>query len=199
MTRHIQTIRMTVVFGAVCGLAATVNGSIIPPPAPEGLSSQLSLTGSQGDPVDTSRWTIVEDGQAQYTAWANQRIDFNVSLDQSPSNYLVGVTAKNWTSLELPHNYTQFKVGVSLNDSFVDYLYIDASDDSWSTSWIDVGSLSGASKLTLNWVNDSYSAGHYDANIAIGAVQFATTIPTPATGTLFVASLALASTRRRRN
>jgi hypothetical protein len=109
------------------------------------------------------------------------------------------VTAKNWTSLELPDEYEQFKVGVSVNDSFVDYLYIDASDETWNTSWIDVGPLAGNSKLTLNWVNDSYSAGHYDANIAIGAVQFAASVPTPATGTLLIASLALASARRRRN
>ena len=179
-------------------LGASAFAGITPSSAPAGFDSVATLNGGAGTPHNPSRWFSIEDGQGQYTAWANKKIDFNVTLDTTPREYLVGVTAKNWTSAELPPDYTQFKVGVSLDNQFLDYLYIDASDDVWSTSWIDVGELAGDATITLNWVNDSYTPDKYDANIALGAVQFAATIPAPAPIALLLAGFGLAAPREKR-
>lgn len=203
-TRFIIGVSATIAIGAPAGAAVML------PPSPAGYSAQATLLGSEGVARDPSRWFSIEGGDAQYTAWANKPIDFFVDLGDVANDYLVGVTAKNQTSLVLPSNYSQFKVGVSVNDQFMDYLYIDASDTQWNSFFIDVGELAGDVKLTLNWVNDSYRAGEYDANIAVGAVQFMTfgaqsmslpvnpEIPAPGTGALALASLILAAPRRAR-
>ncbi len=200
----------TIGFGAMAFAASQAHASVILPTAPAGYSAQATLYGSEGVGQNASRWFSASDGMAQRTNWANERIDFYASLDASPSNYTVGVTAKNETPLVLSSNYSQFKVGVSVNDAFVDYMYIDASDEQWNSSYLNVGELSGDTKVTLNWTNDSYSPGNYDANISFGGLQFLTfgaqslslpmspEIPAPGSGALAIVSLMFAAPRRRR-
>lgn len=195
--------------GVVFTFALSAQAGVILPEAPAGYSSHVTVYGSAGVARDASRWFTSSDGQAQHTNWANKPIDFHVNLGDIAQDFTLGVTGKNETPLVLPPNYSQFKVGVSLNDTFLDYLHIDASDTEWNTSLIDVGELAGDAKLTLNWVNDSYKKGVHDANFAVGAVQFLTfgasgvaalapEIPAPGSGALALASLILAAPRRSR-
>lgn len=186
------------VVAVIAAFASHVGAGTILAPDLHGYQTELHLTGGAGVGRNLDKWKLFEDGAAQSTNWSNQLIDFFVDLGEPAQSYMVGVTARNDTTLQLPDNYTQFKVGVSINDQFIDYLSIDASDVDWNTSWIDVGELSGQTKLTLNWVNDAYQADAYDANFAVGAVQFATAIPAPGTGLLAVLSIGLAAQTRHR-
>jgi len=196
---------------AAAGVASTAQAGVIASVDPLGNQTSVQLSGAAGVAQNPSRWFSVENGEAQYTAWANQHIDFTASLSNTPANYRVGVTAKNFTSLRLPDNYSQFKVAVNVNGSFVDNLFIDASDNQWNTAWIDVGQLASDTTLTLDWLNDSYSQNNYDANFGVGAIQFAPVVtnvtqlssavpavPAPASGMLFAMALGLAAPRRAR-
>lgn len=202
MNRHTGC---TAVIAAV-GFGAAAQGSIISSADPKGYQTTFQLTGADGVGQDSNRWFLAEQGEARYTAWANQKIDFAASLADAPADYRIGITAKNFTSLVLSENYSQFKVAVSVNGSFVDNLFIDASDKTWNTAWLDVGKLASDTTLTLTWLNDSYSKNRYDANIGFGAVQFAnasatsvsSTIPAPASGMLFAMALGVSAPRRAR-
>ena len=183
---------------SVAAISTQAGAAAILAPELQGFQTELHLTGGAGVGRNADKWKSLEEGAAQSTNWSNQSIDFFADLGDGVQPYMVGVTARNDTTLQLPDNYSQFKVSVSLNDQFVDFLFIDASDIEWNTSWLDVGELSGENKLTLKWVNDSYKAGSYDANFAVGAVQFAAYIPAPGAGMLAVLSIGLAGPCRHR-
>lgn len=193
---------------AVIG-ASTASASVIVPAPLAGYSEAAVLYGIDGVGRDQSRW-FTSNETAQHTNWSNKPIDFQFDLGDNAAEYTIGVTGKNQTSLVLPSNYSQFKVGVTVNDQFLDYMYIAASDTEWNASYLNAGELSGDVTVTLNWVNDSYRAGEYDANFAVGSVQLLTfgaqqasaplppEIPAPGAGALACVGLFLAGPRRRR-
>lgn len=206
--RHPEKIRSRHVaaIGAACAMSAAAQASIISASDPSGYQTVASLAGGAGAARDATRWFTAEDGEARYTAWSNQKIDFHFTLDGQAANYNVGVTAKNFTGLALPPGFSQFMVNVEINDRFLDTLSIGASDDTWNTSWLNVGEQAGDVKITLNWINDSYKAGVYDANFGVGAVSISSApqpasdvVPTPASAALMLIAFGMSATRHRRD
>ncbi len=191
---------IAVVIGTLFAAAAVSHADVITTPDPGGYQTYTTLSGGEGVPQGSARWYDILDGEAQYTAWANMPISFSVDLPFEEDNeWRVGVTATNWTSgsVVLPPNYENFSVAVKANGKQVDNLLIPASDDAWNTAWLDLGAISGPISLELKWKNDSYSPNVYDANIAIGAVQFAgRSVPEPASLALLLLGAAVMSRRR---
>ncbi len=184
---------------ATAAITMTSHADIVTESDPGGYDTFAIMTGGEGVPDDASRWFSILDGEAQYTAWANNPITYSTELASEPTDWRVGITAMNWHGPAPDFWYDSFKVGVTVDDQFVDYVYIEASDDEWITSWLDIGERSGDVSVELNWVNDKWEPNVYDANIAIGAVQFAgAAVPVPSSIIALAAGAMWGATRRRR-
>ncbi len=166
---------------------------------PGGLSTIASLPGSAGVPGNPSRWFEGESGRSLFTYWSGDPLRYSVVLPASSEPWRLGVTARNVNG-PLPGSYANFKVKVSVASEAVGTLLIPASDSAWQTSWIDIGPRQGPTEISLKWMNDSYKAGVYDANISYGGLQFASlSIPTPGSGSLLLAGLGVFAMRPRRS
>ncbi len=194
---------------AVLAAAGAAQAGLVKPATDPGAGYSViaALPGVAGVAKNEKRW-LDHDTGARSTNWANEQITFKFDLADTPADYRLGVTAINWTNLVLPENYKEFRVDVVINGSKFDTLAISASDTDWSTSWLDLGTRSGETNIMLNWRNDSYKKGVYDANIAIGSVALAapaaaptaaSVIPTPGPVALGGIALAVTGFRARRS
>jgi len=195
-----MTNRRTTTVTTACALFALVssaNAAIDFGSAPDWFTVSSVIAGTEATPSNTSKWFAIDGTNAVGTKWSGQGITFDTS-GLAEDNYMIGVTARNFGPLGLASNYSNFKVDVTVNGStLASNALIVASDTVWNTVWIDAGMLSGDVSVTLNWRNDSYNAGNYDANIAFGGVQFArSAVPTP--GTMALSMVAGAAILRRR-
>lgn len=194
---------------AVLASAGAAQAALVKPVTNPGAGYSViaALPGVEGVAKNDKKWFDHDNG-ARSTNWSNERITFTFDLADTPSDYRLGVTAINSTDLIIPPNFKEFRVDVIVNGSLIDTLDITASDTDWSTSWLDLGARSGETSITLNWRNDSYKKGSYDANIAIGSVALAApgvapiasaVIPTPGPVALGGIALAVTGFRTRRS
>ncbi|MBL4809517.1 MAG: hypothetical protein JKY43_05610 [Phycisphaerales bacterium] len=177
------------------GSVSASHGSIVISPAidPSGSTTELTLLGSEGTPLNSARWYGIDEGDAVFTYWRNESIVF--SADLAEDDWRVGLTARN--NGVLPDSYTQFTVDIFVNDSFFSTVELPAIQDEYRTTWFDIGQRSGATDLKIVWKNDFWVPDVYDANIVIGAVQFGQVVPAAPTAGVF-ALAGLAAMRRRR-
>ncbi len=196
-------------FAAVLASAGAAEAALVKPVTDPGVGFSViaALPGVEGVAKNDKRWFDHDNG-ARSTNWANERITFTFDLADTLSDYRLGVTAINLTDLVIPPNFKEFRVDVIVNGSLTNTLAVPASDTNWSTSWLDLGAQSGETNITLNWRNDSYKKGSYDANIAIGSVALAApsvaptaaaVIPTPGPVALGGIALAVTGFRTRRS
>jgi len=178
-------------------LSSAANAAIDFGAAPDGFGVVDTVFGTEATPRHASRWFDVEGTEAVRTNWANQAITFSTA-GLAQDSYMLGITAKNDQG-PLASNYSNFQVDVRVNGKqLARRANILASDTEWNTLWLAMGDFSGDANVEVTWKNDSYRPGVYDANIAFGGVQFAST-NAPAPGAAAVALLAgVAATRRRR-
>lgn len=100
-----------------------------------------------------------------HTDWANQPLYLNAKVSKG-GWYNLSITAMNING-KLPSFYTHFNVSVT-NESTGKYLggvQIKASETSNQSAGLLVYLPEGVSKLLINWTNDAYKQGEYDANI----------------------------------
>ncbi|MBK9121153.1 MAG: PEP-CTERM sorting domain-containing protein [Phycisphaerales bacterium] len=189
-------------YTCVIGLAATgvAAAGVVTTPDPGGYTTHSLISGSAGTPAASNRWFLVYDSAAYATNWANENIHYALDIPDlgAGADWRLGLTARNHSPLGLPSNYSEFKVEVRANNVFMGTVAIPAFDEQWATSWLNLGSVSGPVNLQLRWKNDSYKAGHYDANVAFGALQLATNAVVPEPTSLALATLGLVLLRRRR-
>ena len=191
--RDFQMNHSAFVFAVVAGTVSTSFGSIVNPTAdPLGSTTYQTLMGSEATPLHGARWYSIDQGDAVFTYWRNQQLEF--STDLAEDDWRVGLTARN--NGDLPDSYTKFSVDVYVNDSFMSTVQLPAQTD-YQTTWFDIGEQSGETDLKLVWKNDYWVPNVYDANIVVGAVQFGRSVPAAPSVGLF-AIVGLAAVRRRR-
>ena len=185
------------VFAVVGGVGGGVSmgfGSIVNTTVdPLGSTTYQIMMGSEGTPLNGARWYSIDQGDAVFTYWQNQKLQF--STDLAEGDWRVGLTARNKSVL--PDWYDTFLVDVYVNDVFQSTVELPAIQDEYRTTWFDIGQQDGETDLKLVWTNDFWDPGVYDANIVIGAVQFGQAVPAAPTAGLF-AIAGLAAVRRRR-
>jgi len=188
----------TVLLAAGAGMNQRASAEVVLGPAPNGMTTLAVLPGAAGVAVSPSQWFSGENGRSYFTYWSGDTLRYSVALPGSSQAWRLGVTAMN-VSGPLPGSYHDFNVRVSVGSQIVGTLLVPASDTNWNTAWIDLGMRQGPTDVSLTWLNDSYQAGVYDANISYGGLQFASlSIPTPGTGSLAMAAFGLLAIRSRR-
>lgn len=105
------------------------------------------------------------DNSSVRTYWANQYIGFSFPKLEA-GKYKVIVVAKNYGKAGLPDNYPEFKVR-AYADGVDGIIKIKASDKAYKRGNTVLDLTGGDTELYLNWINDKYKKGVYDANIQI--------------------------------
>ncbi len=185
--------KLTLVLAGLAGIGSSSFGSVVTPTAdPMGSTIYQTLFGVEGVPADDSRWYGIDGGQAIYTYWDYEAIEFSTNL--SGGDWRVGLTVRE--NGVLPDWYTYFEVDVYVNDEFLSSVELSAQSN-YQTAWFDIGAQSGETDLKLVWTNDAWEPWRYDANLVLGAVQFGQVVPAAPTAGVF-ALAGLAAMRRRR-
>jgi len=181
--------------------------------------ARTTLRGEAGAQADSDRWFSVDaddlsdpadhrDG-AVYTRWSNESISFVFSdIAAEQEEWFLGIEARNIDG-PLKEGYDTFKVDVRLDGTKVGRMDVGASDDEWITSWAGIsgedlaaaraGDAGDPLTVTLQWKNDSWKRGRWDANFGIATVTLASAeVPAPASFAIVGLGGWLVSRPRRR-
>lgn len=101
---------------------------------------------------------------------ANQKLNINIENDCKADWYRVKVIAKN--NGKLPSWYENFKLDVMYGVTAKTYINIPASDKGYfSGKSAPIFIPNGSKTIEIQWKNDAWSPGNYDANINIKDVR----------------------------
>ncbi len=106
-----------------------------------------------------------------HTYWANQALYLRVRNNCQAGWYKLKLVARNIDG-PLPDDYSHFTVEAA-NETAGEYLggiHVKASDKHYARGRMLVYLEKGDTNLLLNWKNDAYKKGEYDANIQIKQV-----------------------------
>lgn len=107
-----------------------------------------------------------------HTFWADQPLYLRVRNNCQAGWYKLKIVAKNYSG-PLPADYSHYTLDVS-NETYGDSLggvHIKAADDGYNRGRKLVYLDTGDTDLKLNWINDAYKEGVYDANIQIKRIK----------------------------
>ncbi len=127
--------------------------------------------------VPEGKWysRSVNNRTALHTYWANQKLVLRITDNCQAGWAKLRIRVRNVDGPK-PDFYNYFHVAVANNRTGANAgaMLIRASDNGWRLGRIALELPEGDSEFALNWTNDAYKAGEYDANIQIGAVKLQT-------------------------
>lgn len=127
--------------------------------------------------VPEGKWYTrsVNNRTALHTYWANQKLVLRITDNCQAGWAKLRLRVRNVDGPK-PDFYNYFHVTVANNRTGENAgaMLIRASDNGWRVGRVALELPQGDSEFALNWTNDAYKAGEYDANIQIGAVKLQT-------------------------
>jgi|GEM_PF-6300774 len=104
-----------------------------------------------------------------YTYHANQTIGYTF-YNLTDGSYEFIIKAKNRSKTGLPVNYEGFRIEIN-SDNNSDEIIIPASDKKWTRGKVALLFPEGDATVYLTWLNDTFSEGEHDTNLAIQMVS----------------------------
>lgn len=133
-------------------------------------TNNLSRTGMQFCALtpNGSEWKWYWKDDYIHTYWANQWADYCFS-DLKAVRYKVSITARNYGTLPLASSYTTWRLKVVAGSN--ETIFTVPANKDFRTGYSFIQVPTGVKTLRVTWLNDSYSAGVYDANIQIKSID----------------------------